>query len=86
MVVFKKDGKDYILMANSSRGVMKITTDNIDKIDAITARVATTAGLPYETVESLKGVQQLDRLDDSRALILIQAESGSLNLQTIPLP
>jgi hypothetical protein len=86
MVVFKKDGKDYILMANSSRGVMKITTDNIDKIDAITARVANTAGLTYETVESLKGVQQLDRLDDSRALILIQAESGSLNLQTIPLP
>jgi hypothetical protein len=31
-------------------------------------------------------VQQLDRLDDNRALILMQAESGSLNLQTIPLP
>src|SRR5262249_40430527 len=27
MVVYQKGGKDYLLLANSSRGVMKITTD-----------------------------------------------------------
>jgi hypothetical protein len=86
MVVFKKQGKDYILMANSSRGVMKITTDNIDKISAITARVSDKAGLTYETLDNLKGVQQLDRLDADRALLLVQSESGSLDLQTISLP
>src|SRR5439155_26701410 len=47
MVVFKKDGKDYILMANSSRGVMKITTDNIDKIRGIDQPISGTAGLTY---------------------------------------
>ena len=29
MIVYEKDGKDYLLLANSSRGVMKITTDGI---------------------------------------------------------
>ena len=87
MFVFRKDGKDYILMANNSRGVMKIETENIDKIESITSRVtAPTAGLPYRTIEELKGVQQLDRLDETRAVILVQGETGSLNLQTIALP
>ena len=26
MIVYKKDGKDFLLMANNSRGVMKIPT------------------------------------------------------------
>ena len=30
MISYKKEGKDYLLMANSSRGVMKISTENID--------------------------------------------------------
>src|SRR5262249_41659237 len=33
MIVYRKDGKNYILLANSSRGVMKITTENIDKVN-----------------------------------------------------
>ena len=27
MIVYQKDGKDYLLLANSSRGVMKIPTE-----------------------------------------------------------
>jgi len=86
MVVFKKDGKDYILMANSSRGVMKITTDNIDKIRGIAQPISGTAGLTYQTLENLKGVQQLDRLDSEHALLLVQTDSGALDLETIALP
>ena len=37
MIVYQKDGKDYLLMANSSRGLMKITTEGIDKVEAIYA-------------------------------------------------
>ena len=29
MIVYEKDGKDYLLLANSSRGVMKISTAGI---------------------------------------------------------
>jgi len=30
MIVYQKDGKDYLLLANSSRGVMKVTTEKIE--------------------------------------------------------
>jgi hypothetical protein len=85
MVQYKKGGKDYILMANSARGVMKVDTAGIDKIEPITARVSGTAGLKYETIGELKNVVQLDKLDDERAVILVK-NGTSLDLDTIPLP
>jgi hypothetical protein len=87
MVIYEKNGKDYILMANSSRGVMKITTENVGNIKGITdpVRGGGTAGLKYETIADLKGVVQLDRLDKDHALILVETPSG-MNLETIALP
>ena len=84
MIVYKKDGADYILMANSSRGVMKLPAQQLDSYEAITAQTEK-RGVPYETIATLKGVQQLDKLDDSHALLLAD-ENGSLDLRTIPLP
>jgi hypothetical protein len=86
MVVYQKDGQDYILMANSSRGVMKVTTQGIDKIEGITERVSDTAGLTYETISQWQGVVQLDRLNDQSVLLLVQSESGPANLKTVALP
>ena len=85
MVVYKKGGTDYLLMNNSSRGVMKMSLANVDSYKPITAPTET-AGLPYETIASLKGVEQLDKLDDSNALLLLRGEGGSLDLKSIPLP
>jgi hypothetical protein len=88
MIVYQKDGKDYILMANSRRGVMKITTEGIDTIEPITKPVRSkpTAGLPYETVASLKGVMHLAKLDKDNAVILAKGDGAALNLETVPLP
>src|SRR6267378_2362518 len=36
MIIYQKDGKDYLLLANSSRGVMKISTDRIEATEGIT--------------------------------------------------
>ena len=85
MIVYKKDGKDYILMANNSRGLMKITTDNIDKVEPITAHVNDKAGLTYETIAGVKGIEHLDRFDKDNALVLMRNENG-LSLQTLALP
>lgn len=84
MIVYSKGGKDYILMANSSRGVMKLPAANLDRYDAITAQTEK-QGVPYETIESLKGIQQLDKLDDAHAVVLADAD-GSMDLRAIPLP
>jgi hypothetical protein len=86
MIVYQKDGKDCLLMSNSARGLMKVDLSSVDKIDGITAHVKSVAGLPYETIEGLKGVKQLDRLDKDHALVLIAPDKTTLNLQAVPLP
>jgi hypothetical protein len=85
MIVYEKGGKEYILMANSARGVMKIPTDGLDKAAGITKRVPDKAGVGYETIDNLKNVQRLTKLDKDNALILVSSD-GHLNLETVPLP
>jgi hypothetical protein len=88
MIAYKKDGKDFLLMSNSARGVMKISTDNIARNEGITepVRGGGTAGQAYETIAELIGVVQLDRFDDDQAVVLIQSQNGSQDLKVVPLP
>lgn len=86
MIVYTKGGKDYLLLANSSRGVMKIPTEGADQAESISKRIADKAGLGYETIASLKNVMQLDKLSPTHALILVRSAEGSLDLSTIDLP
>ncbi|MBL8172232.1 MAG: hypothetical protein JNJ50_29005 [Acidobacteria bacterium] len=86
MIVYQAEGKTYLLMANSSRGVMKITTDNIASAEGITAPVPDKKGLTYQTVENWTGVDQLDRFDGKHATVVRRTEGGALNLETLPLP
>jgi hypothetical protein len=87
MIVYQKDGKDYLLMANSSRGVMKVDVGPIDKTEGIVDPVkgGGTAGLAYDTIKDLQGVTQLDKLDKDHALILVQTDAG-IHLKTVALP
>jgi hypothetical protein len=88
MIVYQKDGKDYLLLANSSRGIMKINTDQIEKAENITTPVKGDGkkGLPYETIESWTGIDHLDRLDAQNAVVLRRTDGGALNLESMPLP
>jgi hypothetical protein len=88
MILYKKDGQDFILMSNNMRGVMKVPTSSFGKASGIASVVSNggTAGVPFETISSMKGVQQLDLLDQTHALLLIQSASGGLNLEAAPLP
>jgi hypothetical protein len=87
MIVYQKGGKDYLLLANSDRGVMKITTDGVSDTPSIKEPVkgGGTKGLTYETIANLKGVVQLDRLDRDHAVVL-RNDNGAMNLETIALP
>jgi hypothetical protein len=82
MIVYEKEGKQYLLLANSSRGVMKISTDSIEKQDLKEAvRDGGKAGLPYETIASLDGTEQLDKLGTNNALVL---SKGTLSAVALP--
>ena len=87
MIVYQKDGKDFLLMANNSRGVMKIPTEPFATAAPITAPVkdSETAGVPYETVASMHGIEQLDKLDDARSIVIARDGTG-VALKAVPLP
>ena len=60
MIPYKKDGHEYILVANSSRGVMKLKADDLgsyEKIDSPTVPNPPTniAGVPYDTLARPQG-------------------------------
>jgi hypothetical protein len=86
MLLYKKDGREFLLMSNNNRGVMKIPTADFGSAPAITERVASeTGGIGYETVASMKGVEQMDLLDAQRTIVLARA-NGALNLSAVALP
>ena len=68
MIVYQKDGKDYLLMANSRHGVIKVATGQITGAASITEKVSGTKGLAFEKID-WAGVAQLDRLDGRHAVL-----------------
>lgn len=87
MIAYKQNGKDFLLLANNARGVMKISTENIDRKDGLTEPVRNggVAGQTYETIAALQGTVQLDRLNDTHAIVLQTTDAGT-TLKSVPLP
>ena len=67
---------------------MKIDPEKIEVVEGIVAPVPDGGkkGLPYETLESWKGIDQMDRFDSKHVVVLRRTEGGSLNLESLPLP
>jgi len=73
-------------MSNTSRGVMKIPTRDFATATPITTPVTReTGGIPYETIASMRGIEQMDLLDAQNSIVLARTQAG-LNLQVVPLP
>ena len=86
MILYRRDGKEFLLMSNTSRGVMKIDTATFAGASAITAPVEEKAGVPYETITALTGVEQLDLLSATHTIVLARTGAGALNLTAVVLP
>jgi hypothetical protein len=84
MISYKKNGHDYILMANSDRGVIKLDAANLEQYKAITAPTDI-AGVPYQTMTDWKNVAQLEKVDDTTAVIL-SGTGSNMDLRTLALP
>jgi hypothetical protein len=85
MVTYQVGGKDYILLANSNRTLMKIDPDDIASAPAITELTTErygTAGVEFIAIAQV-GVQQLDNLNTDHVLVLQQMGNGSLNLRSL---
>jgi hypothetical protein len=88
MISYEKDGSEFLLLSNSARGVMKITTAGLGDNEGLTepVRGGGVAGQSYETVESLQGVVQMDKLNDTHAIVLMESDAGVQSLKTVRLP
>src|SRR5436853_5161496 len=72
MVPYAKDGHQFILIANSSFGVVKLHADNLGQykpIDSPTV-VPDKAGAPYDKITSVANVRHLTQFDASHAIAL----------------
>ena len=85
MVVYKKDGKEFLLMSNTNRGVMKIPTADFGTAAAINTQIGGTAGIAYETIQAMTGVDQMDLLDAQRAIVIAR-DGSAVNLKAVALP
>ncbi len=85
MIAYTKDGKDYLLSANSRHGILKIPTTDFASAAPITERTGP-AGIKAEKIEELKDVVQLDKLDDARLIVLARTAGGGFDLKTVPPP
>jgi hypothetical protein len=87
MVPYKKDGHEYVLIANSSYGVVKLRADKLESYPAIDSPTVTdVAGVPYDKITSVRDVRHLAQLDDSSVLLVIGKNGGASTLQTMALP
>ena len=84
MIAYKKDGADYILMANSNRGVMKLDASNLGKYGATFSRDRGHRGDALRDHRSLQGVRRLDRFDENSALAMVA--TGEVLNPTPPSP
>jgi hypothetical protein len=87
MISYEKAGTGFLLLTNSARGVMKISTAGLSKNNGLTERVSGggAAGQSYVTIDSLQGVVQMDKLNATHAVVLVEKD-GRQNLKTVVLP
>ncbi|HET8861506.1 hypothetical protein [Marivirga sp.] len=85
MIVMEKENESYLLMANSSRAVMKIKISDVANFNgSLTEPVeerSGTAGVEFIALPFVN-VQQLEQLDEKRFVMLQRKSDGNLTLWT----
>jgi len=86
MVPYKKDGHEYILIANSSFGVLKLNADKMESYRTIVEPERTTViGPSFEKITTLTNVQHLTAIDSSSVLV-VSGRANPVNISTVALP
>ncbi len=85
MIVMEKENESYLLLANSARAVMKIKLSNVANFNgSLTEPVeerSGTAGVDFIALPFVN-VQQLEKLDEQRFVMLQRKSDGNLTLWT----
>jgi hypothetical protein len=83
MITMTKEGKSFLVLANSNRPVFRINYKNIESFEGtLTTPVAenfATEGVKFVSMP-LTNVVQLAKLDDNRMVMLQRKSDGALTL------
>ena len=84
MVAFRWRGKDWIMVVNSTRGVLLISIEDLEKpLPSITTKIEDTAGVPIQYLRN-RGVLQVENYGEKNLLLLSRdLLSGQVNLATL---
>lgn len=83
MVIMNKNGKSYILMANTRHSTVKIDFESIATTkESLTERVEGTDGVAFEPLLDMKNVVQLDNLNNGSFVYLQKTDNGQLALKS----
>jgi len=83
MTTIRKGDETFLVMANTARAVTAVSYKTIAAFEGgLTERVTGTAGTAFVQVPSLTKVLQIDKLDNSRMVMLQKKENGDIDLLT----
>jgi hypothetical protein len=81
MVSFRQGGEEYLLVSNTSHGLLKLSSADIDAQVPLT-EPKEPVGVPRER-EDLEGITQLDNLNGDYVLALQRDETGRQHLRSL---
>lgn len=90
MVRYSRDGRDYVLMSNTKRGLLRFDLAEAARAPSIedAGPSGDTWGVPAQKIRSPGRVEQLDLLDDERMVVLARGPGlgAALDLKVAALP
>ncbi len=82
IISMKMNNKTSLLFANSSRPMMRVNIDDLNRYDgSLTEKVEGTAGVDFKVFDE-KDVQQLDAFGADKVVLVQKSEDGTLALKT----
>src|SRR6202034_3313896 len=81
LVSFRQDGQEYLLVANSAHGLVKIACRDIDGQSPLT-EPQQPVGVPRET-KDLQGIRRLAKLGENHVLALQSDDAGRQHLRSL---
>lgn len=85
MIQYQRGGQDFLLVANTSNGVQRLSLSGFDTFEAVNQDGGDDTQIPIQRVAGLKSVVQLDAYDETRALAMFDLKDR-LDLRLVPLP
>ena len=85
MVALRWKGKDVIMVVNSTRGVLLVAVEDLQKrLPSITTQIEDTAGIPFQRLRN-RGILQAENFGEKQLLLLVRNPlNGEVSLTTVP--